>query len=92
MVLVAYEYVGDSCYKDYHYDCDWVVFMEDYDAKHAILHFWNYSSGSDNRPRHEHRDDFIIKEVVVGEYEIEKYKALYWENEPKFQQEPASER
>lgn len=92
MVLVAYEYVGDYCYEDYHYDCDWVVFKEDYDIKHAILHFWNYDSSSDNRPRHEHRYDFIIKEVVVGADKVDKYKKLYWKNEPEYQKEPASER
>lgn len=92
MVLVAYEYVGDCCYEDYHYDCDWVVFREDYDAKHAILHFWNDDAFSINEPRYKRRSDFIIKEVIVGEEEIEKYKISYWKNEPDLQQEPASER
>lgn len=91
MVLVAYEYVGDDFYEDYHYDCDWQTFRDDYDMKHALLHFWN-SETMDGDRKSLHREDFVIKEIVIGEDAVRKYKERYWANEPGLQEEPASER
>ena len=91
MVLVAYEYVGDDFYDDYHYDCDWQTFRDDIDAKHAIFHFWNTET-MDGDIKSNHRKDFVIKEVIIGEDAVEKYKEHYWEHEPDIQCEPASER
>ena len=90
MVLVAYEYVGDDFYDDYHYDCDYNTF-DDTDIKHALLHFWN-SESMDGGQKSWYRKDFIIKNVIVGEKEVEKFKEDYWDNEPGMQAEPASER
>lgn len=91
MVLVVYEYVGDDFYEDYHYDCDWHTFRDDTDAKHAVFHFWNTKT-MDEDIKGNHRKDFIIKDVIVGEDAVEKYKEGYWANEPNMQAEPASER
>ena len=86
MFLVIYEYVGQEDRGDYHMNCDWEVFYHEDDLKMALLLFWNRKEGGHYHRRSEHKKDFIIKNVLCVEKEIDDFINEYWKNEPEYQE------
>lgn len=90
-VLVAYEYVGDEFYSEFHCDCDWICFRGLFSsAKHALCRFLNDDLGermAGYRVK-DIREDFVIKNVLTNDEAINKFIDDYWHNEPLYQERP----
>lgn len=87
-VLIAYEYIGDKFYGDFHCNCDWICFRGNVrSAKHAVCRFLNSKVGDNEIKIKDIRKDIVVKNVLVDE-EADKFIDDYWHNEPCHQKEP----